>query len=218
MVRYQHDGRVHADHGGRGWCGTHHRARGQSHPCRLHRLETALDEDIPAGGLRAAGDHPAAARLPQLRADRRALQRVRGRVRYGLARRAHAHLVDGPAACNRSRPRSRRLPAADRRAGCAVRHRFRCGVAVGTSSHGQGSRRWRRQHDGGHRHRLRGRGTAGDEPGNLGHAVRLFRYACGRSGRRLGGVLFVDRRLAAADLHDELHGRDKRHRPARTAW
>ena len=64
-------------------------------------------------------------------------------------------------------------------------------VRARACSGGEGGRWWRRQHDGGDRHRLRHGRAAGDEPGNLRNAVCVFRLAGDRSGWRVGGVLLV---------------------------
>ena len=68
--------------------------------------------------------------------------------------------------------------------------------------------RRRRQHDGRHRHRQCRARSAHHEPRHFRHPVRL-RRPCrwSMTQGRLGCVLLVDRRLAAADLHDELHRR-----------
>ena len=60
------------------------------------------DPDPPCRRLRAAGDHPAATRLPEFRVDRAAVLRAWRCVRNRLAGRAHTHLVAGTAARHRS--------------------------------------------------------------------------------------------------------------------
>ena len=66
-----------------------------------------------------------------------------------------------------------------------------------------------RQHDGRHRDRKRGPRGGHGELRNERHDLRLLKEAGRRSHRGDRGILLVDRRLAAASVHDERH---RRHR------
>ena len=122
------------------------------------------------------GHDPAAARLRQLLADRRTLDGIRRRLRHRLARRAHAALV--AANCSRRSIRSaiwpRCLPplveAEHELPAIAAPIADELGLPRGVRV----SRRRRRQHDGGDRHRQR---RARRLTMSLGTSGTLFAYA-----------------------------------------
>ena len=72
-----------------------------------------------------------------------------------------------------------------------------------------GQRGRRRQHVRGDRRRRHAARTGRRQPGHLRDGVRLQRPPGRRSTGRGGGVLRLDRRLAAADLHARLHRRQR---------
>ena len=186
-----------------------HPPRRPALPARLHRAEDPLAQAPRAAELPAPAPRAAAARLPQFPPHRAisswSTATPPARRSWTCAgapgRRRRSHAIDPNLADWLPPLADSHQPAGMLRPDLAaeIRPLERRG----------GQRGRRRQHDGRDRHGQRRARRRHRQLRHERHDLRLRQQAGRRSAGRDRGLLLLDRRLAAAALHDERHDRDR---------